>query len=151
MGHAGGLGPGVPQPRLVRSRARRAFESWLATLARRRCLDLVRSPPEPSAAGPEDPEELLAWLDAPGEQGPAAERNELARAVEGFRTGLRPAWRDFFDLHFVQGLPYPEVAQRLSVSRIRCKYMKKVLAARAARDVGLLAALGRGRGAGRAP
>lgn len=87
--------------------------------------------------------EALAWLEAAPAQEASVEQAELQRALTAFTGRLKPAWRDFFDLHFVQGLDYADVTARLGISRLRCKYMRKVLAARARRSRALLAALGR--------
>lgn len=124
-----------------------AFPGWLAVLARRRTVDLLRVR-NPAAAAAEDADEALSALPVEPEQHGDAERGELARAVEGFRATLAPGWRAFFDLHFVRGTPYPEVALELGISRLRCKYMRKVLADRAMQDPELMAALGRPRGGG---
>ena len=118
-----------------------AFHGWLAVLARRRAIDLLRSR-GPAAADPPDAGEEIAELAAEPAQEDAVERAELARAVEGFRAALEPGWRAFFDLHFVHGTPYRLVADQLGISRIRCKYMRKVLARRAMKDPDLMAALG---------
>lgn len=120
---------------------------WVATLARRRMLDLRRRPADPGAAGTE--EEPLEELDAAAPSGPdPAEVAELGEAVREFQARLGPAWQRFFALYFVQGLDYPEVADALGISRLRCKYMKKVLLAKAQRSAPLLAALGRAKRAG---
>ncbi len=118
------------------------FSGWLAVLVRNRCLDLLRRPAtEPVPVATEA--EALAWLDEPPAQEASVEQAELREAVATFTARLKPAWRDFFELHFVQGLEYGEVCERLGIGRIRCKYMRKVLAARARRNRALLAALGR--------
>lgn len=118
-----------------------AFSGWLGTVAHRRCVDLLRRAEGPDSApeGAVDPAELEV---PPSQEKTSAER-ELEQAADAFATRLRPAWRDFFQLHFVEGLPYEDIASRLGISRLRCKYMKKVLAARARRDARLLEALGR--------
>lgn len=121
------------------------FSGWLAVLARRRCLDLLRAAANPAEPGPEEPEALLRWLEEPPTQQAVPEAAQLHAAVEAFVRRLRPGWREFFELHFVEGLPYGEVAPRLGISKLRCKYMKKVLAAKARRDPGLREALGRTR------
>ena len=121
------------------------FPGWLAVVARRRCFELLRRQADPSA--PSRPAELLLLDGVPhpaAAQPPPVERAELLAAVAAFREGVKPGWRRFFDLHFVEGLPYKEVAAELAISTLRCKYMKKVLAARARRDPALIAALGRG-------
>ena len=115
---------------------------WLATLSRHACVDLLRRAPRerplPTAEG-----EAEVELAADAEQPALVEARELGEAVVAFEAQLEGPWRAFFRLHFVEGIPYEEIAQRLDISRLRCKYMKKVLAARARESVALLAALGR--------
>jgi RNA polymerase sigma-70 factor (ECF subfamily) len=119
---------------------RESFSGWLAVLSRRRCIDLLRRPTDPTEEGEAA---ALAWLQtAPGQE-TSAEAAELRNAVEIFRTRLKPAWRSFFDSYFVEGLDYGEVGKRLSIGMLRCKYMRKVLALRARRSSPLMAALGR--------
>jgi RNA polymerase sigma factor (sigma-70 family) len=117
-----------------------AFTGWLATIARRRCIDLLRQ-----SVAPADDTEAAAveWLITAPEQEQTAENEELRRAVDDFSSRLDPRWRDFFRLHFVEGVDYEGTAARLGISKLRCKYMRKVLAARAARNRELMAALGR--------
>ncbi|HEX8950955.1 MAG TPA: sigma-70 family RNA polymerase sigma factor [Polyangia bacterium] len=124
-----------------------AFAGWLAVLARRRCIDLLRHRIDlvpldelPEAAA-------LAWLTAPADERPV-EGAELAAAVAAFAAKLQPPWRQFFALHFVEGLDYAEVGARLKIGKLRCKYMRKVLSERARRSGALMAALGRARGDG---
>jgi hypothetical protein len=45
-------------------------------------------------------------------------------------------------MYFVEGLDYEEVSRRLDIGKLRCKYMRKVLALRARRSRPLMAALG---------
>ena len=122
-----------------------AFPGWLAVMARRRCLDLARSTSPGVSTEAADDEAALAALMTPPAQEASAEAKELEAAVAAFRGQLRAGWAEFFDLHFVQGWDYERVATRLRISRLRCKYMKKVLAEKASRDLALRAALGRRR------
>jgi len=130
-----------------------SFSGWLAVLATRRCVDLLRQSPGKAAPLPdEDESRPPLWADRAEDQ-PATtvEEAELMRAVAAFKAKLKPAWREFFELHFVEGLDYAAVATRLRISKLRCKYMRKVLAMRARRNREVMAALGRaleGRGAG---
>ena len=119
------------------------FGAWLKALARNRCIDLLRK--ESREIGPdyEDPSKALDHVQTPPTQEQAVETTELNDAVEAFKAKLRPMWRSFFELHFVEGLRHIEIADRLSISRARCKYMKSVLIRRARRNSRLLAALGR--------
>lgn len=109
---------------------------WIAVVARRRCIDLARGPPKPVALDDVAEPNAEPTVDF-------AEQQQIAAAVAAFTERMRPQWRSFFNLHFVEGLPYEHVAARLNISKIRCKYMKKVLAARARKDTALLAALSR--------
>lgn len=59
------------------------------------------------------------------------------------KNALEPQWRSFFELHFMQELAYGDVAKHMGITKIRCKYMKKVLLMRARRDRRLSEALGR--------
>lgn len=120
-----------------------SFARWLAVLARRRSIDLLRARRGPQAtATPSDPDELEA-IDVAPDPETVAQGDELRRAVQAFTDRLKPESKEFFELHFVQGLAYREVAGRLGVSTLRCKYLKKVLLYRARRNVPLLEALGR--------
>lgn len=120
------------------------FEGWLATVAARRCVDLLRARGVRMVDPVEIPqlEQATAPLPAPSPEAQLADR-QLLDAVETFKARLEPQWRTFFDLHFVAGLPYGEVAHRMSISTLRCRYMKKVLATRAQRNKALMEALGR--------
>lgn len=115
---------------------------FVATLARRRCIELVRAagrrPPEDDAADPD-----LADPDGEPARRAAGERRELAEAVAAFRARLDPQWQGFFDGHFVEGRPAAEVARALGMGVPRSKYLKRVLVARARRNRKLMAALGR--------
>jgi len=123
-----------------------AFLGWLAVLARRRCIDLLRQPADPAVRdGEEEEAAAIEWLQAGAPQEQAVAHDELGRAIDAFRMRLKPGWREFFQLHFVEGRPYAEVGARLHIGKLRCKYMRKVLAARAAKDPGIVVALGRSR------
>lgn len=113
------------------------FPGWLSTLARRRCVDLVRQPSAPIPV--EDIEELVA-SEAPRD---TVVDRELREAIDAFTCKLETPWGKFFELCFVQGEPYEEIAAQLHIGKLRCKYMKKVLVARARRHRPLMDALGR--------
>ena len=119
------------------------FGGWLAVLARRKCIDLLRKQGRSPGPGAGDPAKALERVQSSPTQEQAVQTAELLAAVEAFKAGLRPAWSEFFELHFVQGLGYAEVSERLGISRTRCKYMKRVLAGRARRNLGLVGALDR--------
>jgi RNA polymerase sigma factor (sigma-70 family) len=109
---------------------------FISVVARRRCLDLLRGPAKPVSLD-DIPEPVAESIPDVAEQG------QITAAVLAFTSRLRPQWKAFFDLHFVQGLPYEDVAVRLGINKLRCKYMKKVLSARARDDEALTAALSR--------
>jgi DNA-directed RNA polymerase specialized sigma24 family protein len=111
-----------------------SFSGRLAVLARRRCIDLLREPRDPALAGEASEDEALAWLGTAAEQESALEGDELGEAVQLFKQKLKAPWREFFELHFERGLDYEEVCGRMSISRLRCKYMRKVLAMKARRN-----------------
>jgi RNA polymerase sigma factor (sigma-70 family) len=115
---------------------------WVAVLSHRRCVDLLRAR-NPAAPAPDDPSDVLEAMETASSPQRTAEDAALAAAVERFRDTLAPAWRLFFDAWFVKGLAYPEVAAALGISRIRCKYMRKVIAGKARRDPTIMAAIGR--------
>jgi len=120
-----------------------SFSGWLAVLARRRCIDLLREPRDPALAGEATEAEALAWLGTAAEQESSVEGDELGEAVRLFKQKLKEPWREFFELHFERGLDYEEVCGRMGISRLRCKYMRKVLAMKARRNAKIMAALGR--------
>ena len=119
------------------------FGAWFTALARNRCIDLLRR--EGREIGPdiENPSRALENVPTVPIQEQAVESAELNDAVEAFLEKLEPQWRMFYELNFVLGLGYAEISERLSISRTRCKYMKRVLIGRARRNTRLLAALGR--------
>lgn len=124
------------------------FGAWFTALARNRCIDLLRR--EGREIGPDidDPTTALERAHTAPAQEQVVESAELNEAVEAFLAKLDPQWRMFYELNFVLGLGYGEISQRLSISRTRCKYMKRVLVGRARRDARLLEAIGRHEHAG---
>ena len=119
---------------------------WLATLARRRALDLLKRPEDPATLASDDG---IDGLETDDVQADPAELRELTAAVEGFAAGLRANWRQFFQLYFAQGLDYAEIATAMRISKLRCKYMKKVLLGRARKNAPLMSALGRAHSGGK--
>ncbi len=117
------------------------FSGWLAVLARRRCIDLLRQAKVPLPA--EDVADVEAWLASAADHDDSIEAAQLLAAAQAFRSRLKPTWRRFFELYFIEGHDYEAIAQQLSIGKLRCKYMRMVLARRAQRDPELMAALGR--------
>ena len=114
------------------------FEGWLATVAQHRCIDrLRRARLVPGDGGAVDAEQIPT----PPHQDTVVAERELADALAAFKARLKPAFATFFELHFVEGLSYAEIASRMSISTLRCRYMKRVLALRAQRSRVLMNAL----------
>lgn len=120
------------------------FAAWLATLARNRCVDLLRKEGREIGPGYDDPSGDLESLPANGAQERTLEASDIEAAVDEFARKLPEKWRAFFDLHFKKGLGYEEISKQLNMSRARCKYLKRVLVKRAQKSVKLMEALGRG-------
>ncbi len=119
------------------------FAAWLGTLARRRCIDLLRKQGRrPRAADGLEADKELPDIEADDPER-AAQVAELKTAVADFQDRLEGQWQTFFRLHFVEGLGLAEIGQRLGLRASRCKYMKREIVKRARRSPGLLAALGR--------
>lgn len=116
------------------------FRGWLAVVARNRCIHLLRKAGREAVEISDDELDQIQDLDA--DTARPAMNAQLREAVEAFTSGLDKPWRTFFELHFVQGLDYAEISQRLSITKIRCKYMKKVLIGRARKNRALREALG---------
>ena len=72
------------------------------------------------------------------------QQQQIKDAVSAFKEKLDPQWQSFFDLYFIRQLDYGEVAEHLNITKLRCKYMKKVLISQARKYQPLLDALGRG-------
>ena len=118
---------------------------FISVTARNRCVDLIRKTKPTFSL---DDGEAPSADESPDD---VARQREVGAAAQAFASSLRPAWRRFFDLHFVEGRPYGEIAAMLGISKLRCKYMKSVIGSRARRDRALLAALARTEGGARAP
>ena len=121
------------------------FAAWLATLARNRCVDLLRKEGREIGPGFDDPSGDLESLPANGAQERSVEASDLQAAVDEFSRKLPGKFRSFFDLHFKKGLGYREISKQLGISRARCKYLKRVLVKKARKNAKLMEALGRGR------
>ena len=93
--------------------------------------------------------DIEALLHSPPVQDLNFYAKEVAAAVAAFEARLKSPWLEFFRLHFVEGLDYEEISTRLGIGRLRCKYMKRVLASQARRSNALMVALGRQTSGGR--
>lgn len=118
-----------------------SVRSFVATVARRRMIDLLRA----RGAAPAGDEGLEAAEDVPDDVDvhAAAERAELARVIEAFEARLKPAYRPFFKSVFVEGRDFDEARVQLGIGALRARYLKKVLVARLRRHGPLLELLGR--------
>lgn len=114
---------------------------WIATIARRRCIDLLRGRRSPRNTDDIDDDDLHQ-IAAPAVQD-TIEQHQITAAVASFVGTLKPAWQAFFHLCFVQGASYDEIGSQLGVGKLRCRYMKKVLAGRARAHPELMASLAR--------
>ena len=120
---------------------------WLATIARSRALDQVRSSVrrerrEPMQVDSETPL-VLVDTSAAGDPGAAVEAQETRRAVQRALESLQPGQRTAIELAFFEGLTHVEVAERLAEplgtvkTRIRLGMIKlRELLAPLAREVG---------------
>lgn len=96
----------------------RKFASWLFKIAHNATIDhLRRSAPESvPLEGDEEGGDLLATLADAGAESPAAaaERRDMARALERVIRGLRPDYREAVVLRYVEGMSYEEIAEALA-------------------------------------
>lgn len=125
-----------------------SLPGWLSVVAQRCCIAMRRrSRGEPVVHD----EGTAATIASEEETDRAIVEGDLRREVDAFTARLRPQWRRFFELHFVEGLEYADIARQLSISTTRCKYMKRVLTARAKRSRPLRGILERPIGGSDAP
>ena len=97
---------------------RRKFASWLFKVAHNTTIDHLRRAEldtVPLAAENDEGGGLLAVLADPGAESPAAaaERRDMARALERAIAGLRPEYREAVVLRYVEGLAYQEICDVL--------------------------------------
>jgi RNA polymerase sigma factor (sigma-70 family) len=121
------------------------LSGFIAVTARRKCIDILRKK-DPAAAAvaaaDDDAVDAVADVATAGAADVARDREVTAAARTFADARLKEGeWRSFFDLHFVQGLSFEEVGARLGIGKLRCKYLKKVIASRAREDPALLAVL----------
>ena len=98
------------------------FRGWLFRTLRNRCLDYLKEASRRNVRI-EDVEEPLDEGDGPGA---VAERNETRSGIERALAQLPPALREAFVMHYVEGMPYEEMAELLdaSVSALKMRAMR---------------------------
>ncbi|HVS00160.1 MAG TPA: sigma-70 family RNA polymerase sigma factor [Thermoanaerobaculia bacterium] len=94
----------------------RKLSSWLFKIAHNTTIDFLRrGAPEtvPLEAEEDDRGGLAAVLSDAGAEDPgaAAERRQMARALERAIAGLRPEYREPVLLRYVEGLAYQEICE----------------------------------------
>jgi len=99
---------------------RRKFASWLFKVAHNTTIDHLRRAQldtVPLAAEQEDGGGLLAVLADASTESPAAaaERRDMARALERAIARLRPEYREAVVLRYVEGLAYQEICEVLGL------------------------------------
>jgi RNA polymerase sigma-70 factor, ECF subfamily len=99
---------------------RRKFASWLFKVAHNSTIDHLRRAQldtVPLAAEQEDGGGLLAVLADTSAESPAAaaERRDMARALERAIARLRPEYREAVVLRYVEGLAYQEICEVLGL------------------------------------
>jgi RNA polymerase sigma-70 factor (ECF subfamily) len=101
----------------------RKFASWLFKVAHNTTIDhlrraVVETVPLTARGAPgDDGGDLLAALADPSAESPAAaaERHDMARALERAIGGLRPDYREAVILRYVEGLAYQEICDVLQL------------------------------------
>ncbi len=99
---------------------RRKFASWLFKVAHNATIDHLRRSEldtVPLEAEQEPGGGLQAVLADPAAESPAAaaERRDMARALERAIAGLRPEYREAVVLRYVEGLAYQEICEALAL------------------------------------
>lgn len=84
------------------------FSGWLAVMVQRRCIDLLQQRAEPlhSALDSEVSDGAELWMSSAADQDQNLEAAELLAAVQLLRSKLKPTWRAFFELYFIEGLDF---------------------------------------------
>lgn len=120
-----------------------SLPGWVVTTARNRILDLARQ--RRPGVSLEVTEELGGDEE---QQGPErVVTAELREVMTRFEERLKPAYRPYFRLVFIEGRDWEEARVELGLSRLRTKYLKSVLIKLLQRHGPLLEILGRGRDA----
>lgn len=118
------------------------LKGWAFTVARRRMIDILRG----RGAVPASMEALgdsVDWEDDAPSPSDVAQHQQLRDLLQAFQSKLKPAYRAFFYAVFVEGRDFDEAREVLGLSRLRARYLKRVLLGRLRRHGPLVAALGR--------
>ncbi len=103
-------------------RDRSRFKPWLFRTLRNRCLDYLKEANRRNIRldDIDDP------LDDAGGPAEAAERNEMRSGIQRALGQLSPALREAFVMHYVDGIPYEEMAELLdaSVSALKMRALR---------------------------
>jgi RNA polymerase sigma-70 factor, ECF subfamily len=92
-----------------------AFTTWLGTVARNHAIDLYRRKREERARVTGDSETLQALPDRAEAHDHAVEREERAQLVRRAVRALPPPLREALVLCDLQGMPYEEIAEALTL------------------------------------
>jgi len=108
------------------------FTAWTRQVCRNRCLDLLKA----RGRRPEVPVEHPGAACEPS-QLQQLDMQRLRQTVGQVVARLEPQLQRFCELCFVEELPHEAIAERLSISIRRSKYLKKKLLARLVRSAAL--------------
>jgi RNA polymerase sigma-70 factor (ECF subfamily) len=89
------------------------FRAWLFQTLRHRCLDHLKDVSRRNVRLEDAAEPLLDDADGPGD---VAARNELRTRIRRALARLPAALRETFVMHYVDGVPYEEMAEVMNVS-----------------------------------
>jgi RNA polymerase sigma-70 factor, ECF subfamily len=89
------------------------FRAWLFQTLRNRCLDHLKDVSRRNLRLEDAAEPVLDDADGPGD---VAARNELRTRIRRALARLPAALRETFVMHYVDGVPYEEMAEVMNVS-----------------------------------
>ena len=89
------------------------FRAWLFQTLRNRCLDHLKDVSRRNVRLEDAAEPVLDDADGPGD---VAARNELRTRIRRALARLPAALRETFVMHYVDGVPYEEMAEVMNVS-----------------------------------
>jgi RNA polymerase sigma-70 factor, ECF subfamily len=113
------------------------FVPWSRQVARNLCIDLLKKRGRSHEVSVEDFDRLPR---EPAQFG-AVTDTRLRQALAEFVSRLDREEQHFFELCFVRELPHEEIAEAMSITIRRSKYLKKKLLARLMKNTTLRAAL----------